>query len=218
MQLPWQDIDTVLLDMDGTLLDLHFDNHFWRDLLPKRYAEQYGVSNEEAEQRLFSHFESVEGTLDWYCLDYWDRELGMDLALMKREVEHLITIRPHVITFLDALKRAGKQSVLITNAHFRSLDLKLFHTEIDQHLDAVFSTHQFGKPKEEQGLWSDLQGEVSFDPARTLLIDDSLPILQSAKRYGIAHLLGVSLPDSRGELRNSDEFALLHSFADILPS
>ena len=26
--LAWDEIDTVLLDMDGTLLDLHFDNHF----------------------------------------------------------------------------------------------------------------------------------------------------------------------------------------------
>ena len=29
LPLAWRDIDTVLLDMDGTLLDLHYDNHFW---------------------------------------------------------------------------------------------------------------------------------------------------------------------------------------------
>ena len=47
--LPWSDIDTVLLDMDGTLLDLHFDNHFWLEHLPQRYAELHGVSRAMAE-------------------------------------------------------------------------------------------------------------------------------------------------------------------------
>jgi putative hydrolase of the HAD superfamily len=31
-------IDTVLLDMDGTILDLKFDSHFWRELVPTKYA------------------------------------------------------------------------------------------------------------------------------------------------------------------------------------
>ena len=37
----WKNIDTVLLDMDGTLLDLHFDNHFWQTFVPLRYAQQH---------------------------------------------------------------------------------------------------------------------------------------------------------------------------------
>ena len=41
--LPWPEIHTVLLDMDGTLLDLRFDNHFWRELVPERYAERHGL-------------------------------------------------------------------------------------------------------------------------------------------------------------------------------
>ena len=43
MKLNWNDIDTVLLDMDGTLLDRHFDDHFWLDHVPKRYADRYGM-------------------------------------------------------------------------------------------------------------------------------------------------------------------------------
>ena len=69
----WEDIDTVLLDMDGTLLDLHFDNHFWLEYVPQRYAEQHGISLDAAKQELMQRYRQVEGTLDWYCVDYWSR-------------------------------------------------------------------------------------------------------------------------------------------------
>ncbi|HNG60363.1 MAG TPA: haloacid dehalogenase, partial [Cellvibrionaceae bacterium] len=36
--IPWQAIDTLLLDMDGTLLDLHYDNYFWLEYLPRAFA------------------------------------------------------------------------------------------------------------------------------------------------------------------------------------
>ena len=35
----WDDVDTVLLDMDGTLLDLRYDNMLWNTLLPQRFSE-----------------------------------------------------------------------------------------------------------------------------------------------------------------------------------
>ena len=40
----WHDIDTVLLDLDGTLLDLHFDNYFWCQHLPLCYARRHGIA------------------------------------------------------------------------------------------------------------------------------------------------------------------------------
>lgn len=40
LDIDWQAVDTVLLDMDGTLLDLAFDNYFWQKLVPETYGEQ----------------------------------------------------------------------------------------------------------------------------------------------------------------------------------
>ncbi len=216
--LPWEDIDTVLLDMDGTLLDLHFDNHFWREHIPRRYAEIHGVDLDDARQDLYARMTRIEGTMDWYCLDYWSRELGLDVAVLKEEVDHLIAVHPFVPEFLDGLKAAGKRRVLVTNAHTRSLALKMERTDLAGRLDAVICAHDLGLPKEDVGFWERLQTREPFDPARSLLVDDNLDILRSARGYGIAHLLGVYQPDSQAAPRDGAEFEVVRSFCDLLPS
>ncbi len=213
--LPWADIDTVLLDMDGTLLDLHFDNHFWLEHLPQRYAELHGVSRALADAELMPLFRQHAGTLPWYCTDFWSRELKLSVRDLKREVAHLIALRPDADVFLQALRNAGKRVVLITNAHRDSLSLKLEKVELAPYFDRLISSHDYGFPKEDQQFWFALQQDVPFEPARSLFIDDSLPILRSAGRYGVAHLLAVRQPDSRGQLKDTEEFAAVEDYRDL---
>ncbi len=213
----WNHIDSVFLDMDGTLLDLHFDNHFWQEHVPQRYAERNALDLETAKQQLYPRFRAVEGTMDWYCVDYWSRELELDIVLLKEELDHLIAVHPHVVEFLDFLRQADKRVVLVTNAHQKSLDLKMSRTGLAGHFDRLICTHHFGLPKEQHGFWDKLQHSEPFDPHHTLLVDDSLPVLRSAQNYGIAHLLAVRLPDSRGPARDTGDFASIDSFQQILP-
>lgn len=215
--LEWHRIQTVLLDMDGTLLDLHFDNFFWTEHIPLRYAERHHLSLDTAKKVLAPHFERVQGTLQWYCLDYWSAQLGMDVALLKKEVEHLIAVHPHVLTFLNAVRAGRRRAVLVTNAHMKSLELKLERTPLRGHLDAVYCSHDFGRPKEDREFWTALRESEPFDPATTLLVDDSLPVLRSARAYGIQHLLAVAEPDSRQTRRTIEEFASVRDFSEIMP-
>src|SRR3546814_2406990 len=55
----WQTADWVLLDMDGTVLDLAFDNYFWRELVPQRYALKHGLSLDAARAELAPRFSAV---------------------------------------------------------------------------------------------------------------------------------------------------------------
>jgi len=214
--LPWRDIDTVLLDMDGTLLDLHYDNHFWLEHMPQRYAELHGISRAMADLELTPLFERNAGQLKWYCLDFWSSELKIPVRELKLETAHLIALRPDADTFLAAIKQAGKRVIMITNAHRDSLSLKLERIELAPYFERLISSHDYGFPKESPAFWDALQADIGFDPARSLFIDDTLPILRSAQNFGVAHLLAVKQPDSKKGPKATAEFAALGDYRELL--
>ena len=209
--LNWSEISTVLLDMDGTILDLHFDNHFWLEYFPARYSEQHGISIEDAKQQLMSRYTELTGTIEWYCLDYWTEFTQMPIAELKREIQHLIQLRADADEFLTALKQSGREVILVTNAHPDALSLKIERTQLDKYFDALYSTHEFGVVKESQLLWQKLQAKQGFNLDNTLFVDDSLPVLKSAQKYGIKYLLAVENPDSK---KPANSFADFTSIAD----
>ena len=215
--IEWNEIDTVFLDMDGTLLDLHFDNHFWLEHVPRRYAEARGLPLEAAKASLLERYRSVEGTLEWYCIDHWSRELGLDIALLKEEIDHLIAVHPHVIEFLDAVRGIGKRRVLVTNAHQKSLALKLDRTRLGGHLDGVVCSHDLGYAKESPEFWVRLGAVEPFAAGRTLFVDDSPAVLAAARRHGIRWLLAVLRPDTRGPRREQGDFMAIDDFSDLIP-
>lgn len=196
ININWRNIDTVLLDMDGTLLDLAFDSYFWLTLVPESVSQQRSISLEEASQLIMAKYQAVQHTLNWYCLDYWSRELDLDIRTMTWEMRSRARLRDDTLPLLQALRASGKRTILLTNAHPWNLDVKLKQTGLEQHLDLLLSTHTFGFPKEDQRLWQAVQQHTGFDNQRTLFIDDSEPVLDAAKRWGIAWCLGVSNPDS----------------------
>lgn len=215
--IAWDAVDTLLLDMDGTLLDLHYDNHFWLEHVPRRYAEVHGLPYEVAHQELMARYKRAEGTLEWYCVDYWTRELGLDIPMLKEEVDHLIAVHPHVLEFLHAVRALRKRIVLVTNAHGKAIDLKFRRTRLAGHFDTVVCAHDLRVPKEHAGFWHKLQALHPFDRDRALLVDDSLPVLRAARDHGVAQLLAVRRPDSRRPEKDVGEFRAIHSFKEIMP-
>ncbi len=216
MNFDWTPIKTVFLDLDGTLLDLYFDNHFWLEHVPVRYAEQHGLDEAEARSILNRKYTAVMGSLDWYCIDYWSRELQLDISQLKREVSHHIAVRPQVEDFLQYLHMHGKRVVLVTNAHAVSVELKMEITGIDRHFDRIITSHQIGHAKEQVPFWPGLHDIEPFDPAATLFIDDNFSVLDSARNYGIRHLLAILRPDSRGPDKQHPEYPLIESFDQIM--
>lgn len=202
--------------MDGTLLDLHFDNFFWSTHLPQKLAEKTAKPLTQCQAEMADSYAGVSGQLEWYCLDYWAQRLDLDIVAAKREIEHLIAIRPDTLPLLDALRDSGREVVLVTNAHPDSLSLKIEKTQLDSHIDTLISTHEFGVTKESQQLWIALQERLGFAPERTLFVDDSLTILTAAQQFGIGHLLAVSNPDSKLPAREISEFPAVTDYCTLV--
>lgn len=215
--IEWREIDTVMLDMDGTLLDLNFDNHFWLEFVPQKFAENNSLSIEQAKHQLIPQFKKMEGKLEWYCLDYWSDILKLDIVGLKEEVSGLISVLPHVIEFLQAVQKSSRKLLLVTNAHRESLDLKMDKTCLKHFFHQIMCSHDFGIPKEQQGFWVQLNRQQPFHKHKTLLVDDSMVVLESARVYGIKHLISVSKPDSQQAKREIKNFPAIEDFRELMP-
>jgi putative hydrolase of the HAD superfamily len=213
----WNAIDTVLLDMDGTLLDKHFDDHFWEEYVPQKFAEANDLCARQARTELLARFQSIEGTLNWTNLDFWSGQLGLDIPFLKTQVDHLIDVHPFVVPFLDRVKEVGKSLVLVTNAHGKTLDLKMEKTALAGKFDQIFTSHDLGAPKEDQAFWETLSGELDFSPERTMLGEDTEACLASAARFGIRYLVFVSRSSSAKPASTSNEFFNIETFKEIMP-
>ena len=211
MIIDWQQIDTVLLDMDGTLLDLHYDNYFWVEYLPQKFAEKNEISVEKAKQVIQPVIESQFGSLEWYCTDYWSEQFDLDIATIKaqEEVAQKIAFRQGAEQFLTDMNAMGKQVWLVTNAHRDVLNIKCRRLPLTQYFDQLISSHDFGFSKEQTEFWYELKHHFPFDPGRSLFVDDSLPVLRSAQQFGIQHLRAIEEPDSQKPKKDTEDFSAL---------
>lgn len=217
--IDWSRAEHVFLDMDGTLLDLHFDNHFWLEHLPRRYAEKHRMTTDQARDFVVPMIMAERGTLNWYCTDYWSDRLELNITALKAEVGDRIAYRPQVREFLQALRQNRLRPIILTNCHPDPLRLKLDRTGLDQLVDDVVSSHDLGAAKEEQAFWDNLLHRLPHDRTRAVMVDDSIPVLESARRAGIGQCLTILAPDSQQPVRapHPDIPSVAH-FSELLSS
>ncbi len=213
----WEQIDSVLLDMDGTLLDRHFDDHFWLEHVPRTYARRQNIPLDKAKEELFRRYRSQEGTLNWTDLDYWSRELGLDIPALKRQVDHLIDVHPFVPEFLDRVRRSGRRVWLVTNAHGKTLKLKMERTALAGHFHGIVMSHDLGAPKEDPSFWPRARRTIGFAPERTLLAEDTPAVLDAAAAFGIRFLVQVSRHSSSRPPEAQGRYFSIHFFSEIMP-
>ena len=212
----WSDIDDVLLDMDGTILDRHFDNFFFEEELPRRYAKQKGLTFESARERLLTLYRSVEGELDWSDLTYWKRVLDIDVVALTEELDCMIDFLPGAMEFLDHLGRVGKRVSILTNAHPSGTAIKVAKTGLDRHVDRIVTAFDVGYLKMRKEYWPECQRLLGFNPSRSLYVDDDEACLAAAESHGIAQIFHSSKSSSQLPPHPSRRFRSIENLTALI--
>ena len=211
-----EECETLMLDMDGTLLDLAYDNYMWMEHIPAVFAQENNISAEEAIARLRETFLRLQGTLDWYCLDHWADHLQLDVAALHRQQNDRIGFLPGAREFLEKLAGHDLRVLMVTNSHQKTLDIKAEVTGITEFFDGIYTSHALGHAKEDQPFWHALHEAEEFDKETSLFIDDNVTVLQSARTFGIGKLLNITRPDTRHPSREHDEFYGIEGVAELI--
>ncbi len=208
--------ETLMLDMDGTVLDLAFDNYMWLTLVPQAFAREHGLSEDEARHELYNAYRELEGTLDWYCLDHWSDRLKIDVMELHRTERARIDYLPGAEGFLEAVAARHVRVLLVTNSHKGTLELKAEVTGLDVYFDRIYTSHEVGHAKEDQPFWQAISDAESFDPATTLFVDDNLTVLRSARTYGLERLVHIRRPDTSKPVGEPSEFDGVDAVSDLV--
>lgn len=213
----WKRVHHVLLDMDGTLLDLSFDNFIWREAVPMRYAAARGLSLEAARRELEPRFMAVAHTLPWYDTTYWSEVTGVDIAALHREFQHRVRVLDGTLAFLDAVRASGRPMWLATNAHPDSWKPKLDQTGLAPYFEHIISSWDMQAPKEDEQYWRRLRARHAFDPERAFFADDSLPVLDAARAFGIGQIVAMHHPDTTQPPKQFDAYFSAARLNELLP-
>lgn len=197
----------AMFDMDGTLLDLAFDDFIWNQCLPERHAQVHQCSLEQSQKTLFQFYQQHKHTLSWYSSAYWTEKVGVDVLRLQYDHRDKIKARIGCHELLKQLNARGYRCWLLTNADRAGLEMKLENVELSPYFELMISSEELGHAKEEVAFWQKLQLLHPFDPAQAIFIDDTVVVLNSAEDFGIHQLFSILQPSSNKMPRSKTELA-----------
>ncbi len=208
-----KDIECLLVDMDGVILDNTYDNNFWQNQIPNVLSKKRNISFNDAKRLAIQIFNFKKNTKDWYDLDYWSNMLDIDIEAEKRSDESLSKIKlyDHVTNTLTTLKKSIKL-ILITNAHRKTLNIKLGKYDISPYFDEMICAHELHYVKEDIQLWYMLKSKFKLNFEKTILVEDTINNINVALSAGVSSAVYVGDED----FKPSEKILQLNSINDLL--
>ena len=192
----------LMFDMDGTLLDLAFDDLIWNTKLPERHAATHQCTLEQSISTLTNFYQTHKHTISWYSSKYWTEKVGVDVLKLQYDFKDKISPRLGCFELLENLNKQGYRCWLLTNADSVGLQLKLENVNLAPYFELIVSSEEIGYSKEFVEFWQILQDKYPFDPQHAVLIDDTAPVLRGAEKFGLEHLITILQPSSLQPVRN----------------
>ena len=182
-----KDYTYYLIDLDGVLLNTKYDNYFWQEYIPRVYADKRGISIEDAVSVTHSLFNYKKKTLDWYNIDYWSNILNIDIEEEKKSKHSVekIQVIDGSLKMLENLVALNKKVFLITNAHRKTLEIKMSKFNIKKFFDDIICSHELHYAKEDIQFWYMLKLKLGLDFESTVLVEDTYDNILSAYHAGL---------------------------------
>ena len=209
--MKWDVIETFFLDMDGTLLDLAYDNYFWHEHIPNLYSKKVKTTFTEAKIIFEGMYMEKKGTIEWYSINYWSDILNINLKSEILNTKDKISVLPNAIEFLKTLKKNQINTVLITNCPREMLNIKITQTKLWGYFNKIISSHDYGYAKETENFWNILNKNIIYNKEKTFFIDDNENVLKFAEKNGIKNLISINYPDSKREKQIVENYTSINN-------
>jgi len=207
----------ILLDIDGVLLDLSFDNLFWQELIPLKLASSKNISIEEAKTEIKKTASKIYGTLPWYELEFWESRYDIDFLSVANKHSSKINFLPDSEKILQQLASLDKRIILLTNCDPRLLNIKANAVPFMQYVDGCISSVEIGAVKENQNFWGPAFRYFNINPNFSLFADDNLYVVNSAIKAGIKNSFQVLEPTGDGSIINKPDATLtIRNISDLI--
>lgn len=215
--MKWDSIETFFLDMDGTLLDLAYDNYFWHQHIPSVYAKYNNITFKKAKLILEKEYKKKQGSIQWYCLEYWSKKTNINLSIELLKTKNKIKVFPGAIDFLQSLKKKNIKIILLTNCPREMLNVKITQCKLWGYFNKIISSEDYEFAKETDQFWKILEERIFFNKNKTVFIDDNQDVLRYSYRNGIKNLVSINFPDSNEEKKSISKFLSIDSISLFNP-
>src|SRR5207247_4483699 len=158
----------------------------------------------------------VQGEMHWTEVDYWSRTLELDVPAIKDSLRQRIAPHPDSLAFLTFLRKRVIPVHLVTNAHPKTLAIKMAQTGLEAYLDRAITAFDVGCLKSKVDYWVKSEVILGFDPAATLYVDDDEAALLSAQTHGIRHLYHRARSSSTAPPLASSKYPSIESFHSLM--
>lgn len=106
---------------------------------------------------------------------------------------------------------------MATNAHYKTVALKMKKTKIGNYFDKIVTSLDMGCPKEDLLFWERAQKTLNFHKDKTMFIDDTEDVLKTAAEFGIKYIILKAVASSQEPPISSNSFVNMHAFRELFP-
>nr|WP_235250123.1 HAD family phosphatase [Faecalicatena contorta] len=179
-------IDGIIFDMDGTLIDSMWiwpavDIEFFKkyNLEPPEdfHVEMEGMSYAETAQYFLDTFPTLSLTLQ-EVMDEWT-EMAMEKYLTQ------VPLKEGAKDFLDEMKKRGIKLGIATSNGRELVDETLKVLEIAEIFDSVVTAGEVGVGKPAPDVYLKVASEIGIDPTRCLVFEDVPMGILAGKNAGM---------------------------------